>query len=140
MSALCSDSMEPAIRADMLPFEYYGKELLAVKIEEIPQNKKTCFYKPKGMKNGSYTRIGDRDELITDYETYALQSYDDHIFEDTRPTNRATIDDLDRQALENYINKIKIDKPNFDKNDFDKCIKLSGITDNSLNHTYPTLA
>lgn len=140
VSALCSDSMEPAVRADMLPFEYEGRELLAVKIEEIPQNKKPCFYKPKGLKNGSYTRIGDRDELMTDYEIYALQSYNDHIFEDTRPTKRATIDDLDKQELEKYINKIKIEKPNFAKNDFDKCLKLSGITDNSLNHTYPTLA
>lgn len=140
VSALCSDSMEPAVRADMLPFEYDGKELLAVKIEEIPQNKKPCFYKPKGMKSGSYTRIGDRDELMTDYEIYALQSYNDHIFEDTRPTKRATGEDLDKQELEKYINKIKIEKPNFAKNDFDKCLKLSGITDNSLNHTYPTLA
>lgn len=140
VSALCSDSMEPAVRADMLPFEYNGKKLLAVKIEEIPQNKKPCFYKPKGMKSGSYTRIGDRDELMTDYEIYALQSYNDHIFEDTRPTKRATIEDLDKQELEKYINKIKIEKPNFARNDFDKCLKLSGITDNSLNHTYPTLA
>ena len=115
VSALCSDSMEPAVRADMLPFEYDGKELLAVKIEEIPQNKKPCFYKPKGMKSGSYTRIGDRDELMTDYEIYALQSYNDHIFEDTRPTKRSTIEDLDKQELEKYINKIKIEKPNFQK-------------------------
>ena len=140
VSALCSDSMEPTVRADMLPFEYDGKELLAVKIDEIPQNKKPCYYKPKGMKNGSYTRIGDRDELMTDYEIYALQSYTDHIFEDTRPTKRATIDDLDKEELEIYINKIKINRPNFAKNDFNKCLKLSGITDNSLNQTYPTLA
>lgn len=53
-----------------------------VKIEELPQSKKPCYYKPKGLKSGSYTREGDRDELMTGYEIYALQSYNDHIFEE----------------------------------------------------------
>ena len=77
------------------------------------------YYLPKGLKNGSYTRVGDRDELMTDYEIYALQSYNDHIFEDTRPTKRAVIEDLNQEELEKYINKIKKDKPNFSKNTFE---------------------
>lgn len=79
ISSLCSDSMEPAIRIDMVPLEFEKKHILAVKVNEIQQNKKPCYYKPKGLKNGSYTRIGDRDELMTDYEIYALQSYNDGI-------------------------------------------------------------
>lgn len=56
---LCNDSMEPSLRCDILPTEFEGKNILAVKIEELPQNKKPCFYKPKGLKNGSYIREGD---------------------------------------------------------------------------------
>ena len=48
ISSLCNDSMEPVIRPDMLPIEYEGKKLLAVEVEEIHQNKKTCYYKTKG--------------------------------------------------------------------------------------------
>ena len=132
--------MEPAIRVDILPMEYDGKNILAVKVDEIAQNKKPCYYKPKGLKNGSYTRIGDRDELMTDYEIYALQSYNDHIFEDTRPNKRATISDLDQDELNKYIDKLKLDKPNFSKNSFDKCLKICGIIDNNDNRIYPTLA
>ena len=73
--SICSDSMEPKIRPDIICLEYEGKSILAVKIDEVVQNQKPCYYKPKGLKNGSYTRIGDRDELMTDYEIYALQSY-----------------------------------------------------------------
>ena len=120
--------------------EYDGKNILAVKVDEIAQNKKPCYYKPKGLKNGSYTRIGDRDELMTDYEIYALQSYNDHIFEDTRPNKRATISDLDQDELNKYIDKLKLDKPNFSKNSFDKCLKICGIIDNNDNRIYPTLA
>ena len=82
VSSLCNDSMEPVIRPDMLPIEYESKQLLAVKIDEISQNKKPCYYKPKGIKGGSYTRVGDSDSQMTDYEIYALQSYKDNIFED----------------------------------------------------------
>jgi len=42
--------------------------------------------------------------------------------------------------LEKYINKVKVEKPNFAKNDFNKCLKLSGIVDNSEEKSYPTLA
>ena len=140
VAAMCSDSMEPSVRADILLTEYEGKNILAVKIDEMSQNKKPCYYKPKGLKNGSYTRIGDRDELMTDYEIYALESYNDHIFEDARPTKRSTVDDLNKEKLEKYIDKLKIDKPNFAKNSFEKCLKVCGIIDTSSEQTYPTLA
>ncbi len=132
--------MEPSLRVDILPLEFEGKNILAVKVNEISQNKKPCYYKPKGLKAGSYTRVGDRDELLTDYEIYAYQSYNDHIFEDVRPTKRSSIEDLNIDALNQYIDKIKINKPNFSKNSFEKSLKLCGITDNDDQNVYPTLA
>ena len=140
ISNLCTDSMEPAIRPEILPLEFENKNIVAVYIEEISQNRKPCYYKPKGIKGGSYTRVGDKDDNMTDYELYALQSYKEHIFEDTRPTKRATIDDLNTEQLNSYIEKIKSEKPNFSKNDFDKCLRLCGITDRNEQTVYPTLA
>lgn len=55
ISSLCSE-MEPSIRPDILPMEFEGKNIMAVKVEEINQNKKPCYYKPKGLKAGSYIR------------------------------------------------------------------------------------
>ena len=140
ISSLCNDSMEPKIRAEILPLEFEGKNILAVKINELPQNKKPCYYKPKGLKGGSYTRIGDSDLLMTDYEIYALQSYNDHIIEDKRPNKNASIEDLNKSELVKYINKVKIDKPNFAKNSFEKSLKLCGIIDTASSNSYPTLA
>ena len=137
---MCSDSMEPSIRADILPLEYENKKILDVKIDELPQNKKPCYYKPKGLKNGSYTRIGDRDELMTDYEIYAMQSYNDHIFEDIRPTKKASLEDLNQDSLKVYIIKEKLDKPNFSEIKYEKCLKLCGIVDNNKDKIFPTLA
>ena len=140
ISHLCTDSMEPAIRPDILPLEFEGKNIVAVSINEISQNRKPCYYKPKGIKGGSYTRVGDKDDNMTDYELYALQSYKEHIFEDTRPTKRATVADLNSEQLNLYIEKVKNSKPNFSKNDFAKCLKLCGITDSNDQTVYPTLA
>ena len=140
ITSLCSDAMVPRVRTDILPLEFEGKNILAVKIEELRQNKKPCYYKPKGLKAGSYTREGDRDELLTDYEIYAFESYNDHIFEDTRPTKKSSIEDLNKESLKEYLNKIKELKPNFSKNSYEKNLKLCGIVDSDNNKIYPTLA
>ena len=99
ITSLCSNSIEPKIRPKFLPIIYNNKKLLAVKINEIPQNQKPCYYKGAGMNKGSYIRIGDSDEPMTDYEIYCLQSYKDGIQEDLRPIKRATMDDLDIEKL-----------------------------------------
>ena len=64
----------------------------------------------------------------------ALQSYNDHIFEDIRPTKKSNIEDLNNEALHAYIER---NKPNFSKNSFLKKIKLCNIID-STDNTYPT--
>lgn len=140
VTALCTNVMEPKIRPEFLPLIYNGKKLLAVKINEIPQNQKPCYNKNVGMHKGSYIRIGDSDEPMTEYEIYCLQSYKDGIQEDLRPIKRATIDDLDKEKIKAYLEKVKKDKPNFSKFSDEKILKLSGIIENSTNTIYPTLS
>lgn len=136
---LCRDSMEPAITPIIIPLEYEGKNIVAVYIEQIPYSRRPCYYKPRGIKNGSYIRIGDRDDLMTDYELYSIQSYNEHIFDDARPIKRATVDDLNMDELASYINKVKDSKPNFSHNSFERCLKICRITDENENNIYPTL-
>lgn len=137
---LYSDAMEPNIRIEALPMEYEGKNILAIKIEELEQSRKPCYYKPKGLKNGSYTRIGDRDDLMTDYEIYAIQSYKEHIIEDKRPNKSLSLEDLKENDLKKYLNKVMVNKSNFAKNSYEKNLKLCGIIDGNKNNMYPTLA
>lgn len=140
ITSLCSDSMEPKIRPEFLPITYNGKKILAVKINEIPQNQKPCYYKNAGMSKGSYIRIGDADELMTEYEIYSIQSYKDGIQEDLRPIKRATLDDLDDEKINLYLEKIRKEKSNLSKFSDEKILKLSGIIENSTDKIYPTLS
>lgn len=50
IASLCTDSMEPKLRPQFLSLEYNNVPLLAVKIDEIPQSQKPCYYKPAGIK------------------------------------------------------------------------------------------
>lgn len=115
ITSLCTNSMQPKLRPEFLAITYNSKKLLAVKISEIPQNQKPCYYKSAGINKGSYIRIGDSDEPMTDYEIYCLQSYKDGIQEDLRPIKRATINDLDKDKINQYLENIKIEKVNFSK-------------------------
>lgn len=140
ITALCTTAIEPKIRPEFLPITYNDKKLLAVKINEIPQKKKPCYYKNLGINKGSYIRIGDSDEHMTDYEIYNLQSYTDGIKEDLRPIKRAELEDLNEEKINQYIEKIKEKKPNLSKFSNEKILKLNGIIDNSNGEIHPTLA
>ena len=138
ITALCTTSLEPKIRPEFLAVTYKGKKLLAAKIDEIPQKNKPCYYKSAGINKGSYIRIGDSDEHMTDYEIYSLQSYNDGIQEDLRPIARAKLEDFKKDKIEAYLSKIKKLKPNFSNFSDEKILSLSGIIDDKTGE--PTLA
>ena len=138
ITALCTDSMEPKIRPEFLPIIYKDKKLLAVKIDEIPQTQKPCYYKGAGINRGSYIRIGDSDEHMTEYEIYDLYSYRDNIQEDLRPVERAELSDFKQEKLKNYINLIKKEKPNLENFSDEKILALNGIIDSKTKK--PTVA
>ena len=140
ITALCTTSLEPKIRPEFLAITYNDKKLLAVKINELPQKKKPCYYKNVGINKGSYIRIGDSDEHMTDYEIYSLQSYSDGIEEDLRPIKRAEFEDLNQEKITTYLTNIKKNKPNLSKFSDEKILKLNGIIENSTGKIRPTLA
>lgn len=125
ITSLCTTSLEPKIRPEFLAVTYKNKKLLAVKINELPQKKKPCYYKNVGINKGSYIRIGDSDEHMTDYEIYSLQSYTDGIEEDLRPVKRAEVEDLNQEKIAQNITENCTD--NFTENCTDNEIKLLGL-------------
>ena len=134
---LCSDSFCPPIRPDILSLEFEEKMIVAVRIEELTQNNKPCYYKPAGIRKGSYTRVGDRDDLMTDYELNSLLTYKEHVFNDIRSDERVELNDLDLKKVSSYIDRVKNNKPHFSENDFNRSLQLCGIVDKNL---HPTLA
>ena len=71
-----------------------GASIVAVEIDMINQRSKPCYYKPKGLHNGSYTRVGDRDDNMTEYEIYKCISYKEDVKDDLKPVVRAELGDV----------------------------------------------
>lgn len=113
---LCTNCIEPSIRPKMTPFKISDKTILAVEVEELNQSQKPCYYKNKGLSKGAYTRVGDSDTVMTEYEIYSIKSYNDDVREDLRLNKRGTLEDLNKESLNQYISDLKIEKPNLSKN------------------------
>ena len=141
ISELCSQKMEPPIRPIMTQIEFNDKKLLVIEILELSQREKPCYYKKEGISRGSYIRVGDNDQKMTEYEIYSFQSYRNRIDEDLRIIERAKIEDLDKEKIDKYIKNLKIEKPKFSKKDRNGILKISNIIkENEKGKVHPTLA
>ena len=76
---LCSNEFEPVIRPEISVINIDNKNVVAVKVDMLNARNKPCYYKPKGLHNGSYTRVGDRDDNMTEYEIYKCISYRENV-------------------------------------------------------------
>lgn len=62
---LCSTEFEPTVRPEISVVDIEDKKIVAVEISALTPRNKPCYYKPKGLHNGSYIRVGDRDDHMT---------------------------------------------------------------------------
>ena len=67
--------MEPVVRPLISVFEKNEKFFVSAEIPGIDFTSRPCYYKGKGRLKGSYTRIGDSDEPMTEYEVYSYEVF-----------------------------------------------------------------
>ena len=137
---LCSTEFEPIIRPEVNVIDIDNKKIVAVRIAAIAQRNKPCYYKPKGLHNGSYIRVGDRDDNMTEYEIYKCISYRDNVQDDLRAVTKATIEDLDKNLLTKFIEKYTEDKPHFSKYDNETILLKAGVLTKVEDKIFPTVA
>ncbi len=137
---LCSTEFEPVIRPEISIVDIDNKNIVAVRIDLLNAISKPCYYKPKGLHNGSYVRVGDRDDKMSEYEIYKCISYKEHIEDDLRPVLRASIDDLDADLLNTFISKYTKGKPNFSKFTKEEILLNAGVLTKVENKIFPTVA
>ena len=113
--------MEPVVRPLLTVVEKNGKFFVSAEIPGIDLSERPCYYQGRGRLKGSYVRVGDSDELMTEYEIYSYEAFREKYQDDIRQVPRATLAILDESLLENYIRKLKEEKPN-----------LSSLTDKMI--------
>lgn len=122
--------MEPIVRPLLTVVEKDEKFFVSAEIPGIDIIERPCFYRGKGRLKGSYTRIGDSDEPMTEYEVYSYEAFRRKYQDDIRPVHRATLRSLDQQKLGEYIDQLKAGKPHLAAIDEETIYELMSIKRN----------
>ena len=127
--------MEPIVRPLLTVAEKDGKYFVSAEIPGVDLAERPVFYKGRGRLKGSYTRVGDSDEPMTEYEVYSYEAYRKKYQDDVRVVDRVTFASLDYNLLSNYIQllkQLKNGKPNLSNMDNDTIYELMSVTRNHV--------
>lgn len=122
--------MDPIVRPLLTVAEKNDKFFVSAEIPGMDVSLRPCFYRGKGIVKGSYMRIGDSDEQMTEYEVYSYEAFRKKYQDDIRTIPRVTFSSLDKTKLENYIIKLKSNKPRLAILDSETIYELMSITRN----------
>ena len=122
--------MEPIVRPLLTVVEKDGKFFVSAEIPGIDLAERPCYYKGKGRLKGAYTRIGDSDEPMTEYEVYSYETFRKKYQDDIREVPRVTLGALNQEALNGYIQLLKGGKPNLSALDDETIYELMSIKRN----------
>ena len=120
--------MEPIVRPLLTVIEKDGKSFVSAEIPGVDLSDRPVFYKGKGRLKGSYTRVGDSDEPMTEYEVYSYEAYRKKYQDDIRGVQRATLSSLNQEKLALYIDLLKRGKPNLSNMDNESIYELMSVT------------
>lgn len=124
--------MEPIVRPLLTVAEKDGKYFVSAEIPGVDLAERPVFYKGRGRLKGSYTRVGDSDEPMTEYEVYNYEAYRKKYQDDIREVQRASLSALNQEQLDNYITLLKNGKPNLSNMDNDTIYELMSVTRNHV--------
>lgn len=119
--------MQPNVRALFTVCNYDGAVIVSAEIPEIDIADKPCYYTGKGRITGSYIRVGDSDEPMTEYEIYSYEAFRNKYQDDIRVIKRANYDELEKDSLLQYIINLKKKKTRFSHMPDENILRLTGI-------------
>lgn len=128
--------MQPKVRAVFTMAEVEGKTVVSAEIPAVDIADRPCFYAGKGRNKGSYVRVGDSDEPMTEYEIYSYEAFRRKYEDEIAPVPRAGIEDLDADRLSRYVLALKDGKPNLSQLTDERILELMSVVRDGR----PTLA
>lgn len=128
--------MEPPVRAEFTLAEVDGQFIVSAEIPALDISERPCYYRGAGRTKGAYIRVGDADLPMTDYELYSFEAFRKHLHDDVRSVERASMDLLDEQKVQDYIHQQSIDRPGFSSLTPEQAKEMLNLTHDGV----PTLA
>ena len=128
--------MQPVIRPLFTVCDIDKKIVVSAEIPGVDIADRPVYYKGTGRLKGSFIRVGEADEPMSDYEMYSYDAYRRRMHDDIRIAELAEVSQYDVALIAKYIDAIKENKPNVAKLSSDEILELMGIVKNGK----PTLA
>lgn len=122
--------MEPIVRPLLTVLEKDGKSFVAAEIPGIDLAERPCYYRGQGRLRGSFVRIGDSDEPMTEYEIYSYEAFRRKYQDDVREIERASLQVVDTAELDDYMDALRTGKPNLMRVSDRELQELMSITRN----------
>lgn len=125
--------MSPAVRALFTVCELDGHTVVAAEIPGVDITERPVFYKGVGRIKGSYIRVGESDEPMSEYEIYSYDAYRKRIRDDLRPVPDAKFDLLDQTRLQQYLQAVRQERKNLATNcTQEQLLELMGVTTDNV--------
>lgn len=113
------------------------KILVSAEIPGVDVSDRPVFYKGVGRIKGSYIRVGESDEPMSEYEIYSYEAFRKRIRDDIRIVEGAKIQLFDEKRMAEYLSRVKSERKNLADNvSDDEILELMGVTSDGT----PTLA
>jgi len=127
--------MEPVLRPLFTVVRIKDKLVVSAEISECDIYDKPCFYKGAGRLRGSYIRVGDSDQPMTEYEIYSYEAFKRRIHDELRIVDRATRENLSKDNVTEYLIKLHRQKQNLVNLTDERILETQGICQDNV----PTL-
>lgn len=122
--------MEPVVRALFTICDVDGKTIVSAEIPAADISVRPVFYRGVGRIKGSYVRVGESDEPMSEYEIYSYEAFRKRIHEDVRPVGKIKPALIDEKRLSEYLEAVKEKRRNLAESVSEEDIlDLMGITD-----------
>lgn len=129
--------MEPVVRPLFTVCCIGDSVIVSAEIPSVDADQRPAFYKGVGRIKGSYIRVGESDELMSEYEIYSYDAFRRRIRDDLRKVESAKVSFFDEDPINRYLTAVKRERKNIaDTVSDEDILELMGVTLDG----FPTLA
>ncbi|MDI6100641.1 ATP-binding protein [Actinoplanes sp. NEAU-A12] len=141
LASACNDDLHPPVRSEIeiVPFE--DALVVIAEVGELDPRFKPCYVAARGEYNGSFTRGGDGDRRLTDFEIHLLHTNRGQPDDDRQPVPGATPADLDETEVQLLLARVRQRQPRAfaDLGSQQALRRLNVLAEDSSNILRPTL-
>lgn len=126
--------MEPSVRALFTVCEINDKTIVSAEIPGVDISKRPVFYKGVGRIKGSYVRVGESDEPMSEYEIYSYEAFRNRTRDDIRVVEGASLKLINKERMNQYLEVVRNERKNlYDNVSESEILEFMGIVkDNAL--------